>query len=311
ANGDDQLVGFQLLLGACSVYVVDSDLFGRLLDLANFHAHIDLQTLLGESFQGFLGHVAIHGGQELGSAFQNGHFGTQTTPHATQFQTNHTGTDNGQLLGNLGQTQCAVVGQNLLFVELGTGQGTSRATGRDNDVLGNQLFGVGTSHIHRPASVNLGAKRSGAVEEVNFVLLEQVQDTVVVLLDDHIFAADQLVQVQRYALDVHAVLGQMQIGVLEVFGRLQQGLGRNATNVGACTARSGFAFSGGPCVHASDAHTQLSGTNGGDVATGACTNHDNIKLLSHKKSHKCEKARWTVQKSDGKKSGGEHQPPGP
>src|SRR5690606_8937572 len=178
ANGDDQLVGFQLLLGACSVYVVDSDLFGRLLDLANFHAHIDLQTLLGESFQGFLGHVAIHGGQELGSAFQNGHFGTQTTPHATQFQTNHTGTDNSQFLGNLGQTQCAVVGQNLLFVELSTGQGTSRTTGSDDDVLGNQLFGVGTSHIHRPASVNLGAKRSGAVEEVNFVLLEQVQDTV-------------------------------------------------------------------------------------------------------------------------------------
>src|SRR5690606_9251269 len=239
ANGDDQLVGFQLLLGACSVHVVDSDLFGRLLDLANFHAHIDLQTLLGESFQGFLGHVAIHGGQELGSTFQNGHFGAQTTPHATQFQTNHTGTDNGQFLGNLGQTQCTVVGQNLLFVELGTGQGTSRATGSDDDVLGNQLFSVGTGHVHRPAAVNLGAKGSGAVEESDLVLFEQVQDAVVVLLDDHVFATDQLVQIQRYALDVHTVISQMQIGVLEVLGRLQQGLGRNATNVGASTARSG------------------------------------------------------------------------
>src|SRR5690606_29843283 len=167
ANGDDQLVGFQLLLGTSGVHVVDSDLFGRLLDLANFHAHIDLQTLFGESFQGFLGHVAVHGGQELGSTFQNGHFGTQTTPHATQFQTNHTSTDNCQLLWKLGQKQCAVVGQILLFVELDTRQGTSRATGRDDDVLGNQLFSVGTSHVHRPATVNLGAKRSGAVEEVN------------------------------------------------------------------------------------------------------------------------------------------------
>ena len=279
-------------------------MLGCLFDLANFHTHIDLQTLLGEGFQGFLGNVAIHSGQELRSTFQNGHFGTQTTPHATQFQTNHTGTDNGQFLGNLGQTQSTVVGQNLFFVELGTGQSTCRATGSDDDVLGNQLFSIGTGHVHRPAAVNFGTKRSGTVEESDLVLFEQVQDAVVVLLDDHVFTTDQLVQVQRNAFNVHAMLGQMQIGVFKVLRRLQQSLGRNATYVGARTARSGFAFSGGPGVHASDTHTQLSSTDGGNVATRACTNHDNIKLLSHKTSHKCEKKHWTVQRSDGKQSGG-------
>lgn len=62
------------------------------------------------------------------------------------------------------------------------------------------------------------------MEEADLVLLEQVQDAVVVLLHDGVLAADHLRHVDLHVGGRDAVLGEMLVGMLEMFRGLQQRL---------------------------------------------------------------------------------------
>src|SRR5690606_21571122 len=108
-----------------------------------------------------------------------------------------------------------------------------------------------------------------------------IQDAVVVLLDDRVLAADQRIELQRHALDLDAVVGKVMVDLLEMLGRLQQRLGRNAAHVGARAAGSRPALPVLPGIDASDGHTELSGANGGDITAGASTDDDDVKLFGH------------------------------
>jgi hypothetical protein len=77
------------------------------------------------------------------------------------------------------------------------------------------------------------------------------------------------------------VLGEVVVGVVKVFGRLQQGLGRDATHVGAGAAGRWATGCVAPLVDTSDLETELGGANGGDVATGATTNDNDVELFAH------------------------------
>ena len=281
ADRDDQLVHDQLLLGALGVDVRHGHRLGGRLDLADLDAHLDVQALLGEGLQGFLGHLLVGGGQEFRHRFQDGDVGTQAAPHAAHFQADHASADDAQRLGHGADVQGAVVGQHDLFVERQAGQFTRRRARGDDDMLGDQVFLGGAGDLDGPAAFHLAAERALAVEERDLVLLEQVQDAVVVLLDHRVLAADQRVELQADALDFDAVLGEVVVGLLVVFGRLQQRLGRDAADVGAGAAGSRAALAILPGVDAGDRHAELRGADGGDVAAGACADHDDVKLFGH------------------------------
>jgi len=119
------------------------------------------------------------------------------------------------------------------------------------------------------------------VEEGDLVLLEQVLDAVVVLLDDVILAGNHLGHIHADLAGRDAVVRKMQIGVLEMLGRLQQCLGRNATDVGAGAAQCRAAGCVLPLVDTCHLHAQLGCTDGRYITAGAAADHDDIKLLAH------------------------------
>jgi hypothetical protein len=61
------------------------------------------------------------------------------------------------------------------------------------------------------------------------------------LIDDFIFAFEHDTCVELYAFGDDAVGGEFMRDALVVFRRLQQGFGRNTTDIEACTSETGFA----------------------------------------------------------------------
>ena len=75
------------------------------------------------------------------------------------------------------------------------------------------------------------------MKERHFVLFEQVQNAIVVLLHNIVFAGNHLGHIHADAFHLDAVIGKVMIGLIEVFRRLQQSFGRNAPDVGASAAK--------------------------------------------------------------------------
>ena len=73
----------------------------------------------------------------------------------------------------------------------------------------------------------------------------------------------------------------MLVGMLVMLRALQQGFRRDAAYIGASAARGGLARFV-PSVDTGHAHAQLGRADGGDIATRAGTDNDNIKCLTHK-----------------------------
>jgi hypothetical protein len=77
------------------------------------------------------------------------------------------------------------------------------------------------------------------------------------------------------------VVGKVMIGLIEVFGRLQQSFRRNATDVGASASKGWAASCVFPFVDTRYLESELRCANGGNVTTWAATNDDHIKLFAH------------------------------
>ena len=119
------------------------------------------------------------------------------------------------------------------------------------------------------------------MKESDLVLFEQVQDSIVVLLHDGVFAGQHFGDVHLHAGGGDAVLCEVMVGVVKMFAGLQQGLGGYATDVGAGAAGCGAAGRVFPLVDTGHVEAQLGRTNGRDIAAGACADDDDIKLLRH------------------------------
>jgi hypothetical protein len=74
------------------------------------------------------------------------------------------------------------------------------------------------------------------------------------------------------------------VGLVEVLRGLQQGFRRNATHVGARTAKGWAPSSTFPFIHTGHLKTQLGCAYGGNITTRAATNDDHIKLFTHANS---------------------------
>ena len=95
------------------------------------------------------------------------------------------------------------------------------------------------------------------MEERDLVLFQQVQDAIVVLLHDSVFAGQHLGHVHLHVFGADAVFGKVVVGVVKVLAGLQQRLGGDATHVGAGAAggwATGRVF---PFVDTGDLETKL------------------------------------------------------
>jgi hypothetical protein len=153
--------------------------------------------------------------------------------------------------------------------------------GGHHDLLAGDDFLFLAGNLDFVAAFDSLHEGAAAVEEGDLVLLEQVQDAVVVLLHDGVLAGDHLGHVHLDLAGGDAVVGKVQLGMLEMLGRLQQRLGGNAAHVGAGAAGSSAASGVLPLVDTGDVETQLCSADGSDVAAGACADHDDVKLLAH------------------------------
>jgi hypothetical protein len=80
------------------------------------------------------------------------------------------------------------------------------------------------------------------------------------------------------------MVSKVVVGVVKVFGRLQQRLAWDATHIGASAAQGWAAFGVFPLVNTGHVHTQLGCTNGGNVAARTTTDDDDVELFAHEKS---------------------------
>ena len=237
-NRNDQLVDHQFLLCTGSIRVGNSDLLCRRLDLTKLDTHLDVQTLLGKNLVRFFGDLRINSSQKLWHCFKHSDFGTQTSPDAAHLETNHASTDHAELLGDRADVQRAIIGQNLLLIEGQTRQLTRRGARGNHHMLADDISLCRTRNLDRPTTIDLTRERAFAMKEGDLVLFEQIQDAIVVLLYNAVFATNHLVELERNTLDLNTMIGEMVIHLLVVLGGLQQRLGRNTSYVGTCTAWS-------------------------------------------------------------------------
>ena len=91
------------------------------------------------------------------------------------------------------------------------------------------------------------------MKERDLVLFEQVQDSVVVLLDHGVFATEHLGNVNRQILQPNAVIRKVVPRVLKMFRRLQQGFAWNAAHIGTSATRCRPTLGVFPLINASHA----------------------------------------------------------
>src|SRR5438445_469986 len=115
---------------------------------------------------------------------------------------------------------------------------------------------------------------AAAVEERDFVLLEEIDDAVVARLYDLVLALEHLGEIELETLHAHPVLGEAMPGLLEVLRGLQQRFGGNAADVGAGSAERGLAIGSFPVVDAGRLQSELCGADRGDVAAWTTSDHD-------------------------------------
>jgi hypothetical protein len=114
-------------------------LLGR-LDVADLDAHLDVQALLGEQLEGFLGDIDVSGSQEVRHGFKDGDFGTDATPDRTHFQTDDASADDGQLFRHGFLIQGTFVIHDDLLVDRKVRQMTGLGAGSDDHLLGENIF---------------------------------------------------------------------------------------------------------------------------------------------------------------------------
>ena len=136
ADGHNQFI-IGVRFGFAANFVIHSYRVTVIADFIDFHAQQDAHALVfGQDFERFACNLLIGIGQEFWHRFQYGHVCTQTVPHRTHFQTNHTRTNQAQFGGYFGQVQSTFVVQNGLVVHISTRQWARHRTSGNDDVFG-------------------------------------------------------------------------------------------------------------------------------------------------------------------------------
>lgn len=134
----------------------------------------------------------------------NGDLSSESTPHASQLETDDTTTDDDHLLRDLLQVQGAGRAHDLLLVNLDRtpGEGSDLRSGRNDDVLALD-FGL-SALVELNADARGRNEGCGTLDVVDFVLLEQDLDTLRQATDGILLGLQHLRKVQRDAGDWRA-----------------------------------------------------------------------------------------------------------
>ena len=179
------------------------------------------------------------------------------------------GADDDHLLRDGLEGDAMVRGDDGLAVELHEGQLDRHGAGGDEDVLGLEDALAGGAADEDLAGL---AESAEAADDLDAALGDEELDALVELGDD-------LVLVGEHGRDVEAELlgadDAVVLGVLHMapgLRRVEQGLGGDAADVEAGAAERGI------LLHEGYLEAELGGLDGGDVATGAGADYDEIEL---------------------------------
>src|SRR3990167_2748484 len=278
ADRHDQFVEGQLLL-AFGIGEVDGDLLLLHFGAGYPRPQANLQTLLGQGLQGFLGDLLVGSREKLVQRLDHGDVGAQAGPHRTQFQTDHTGTDHTQGLGHALEFQGAGGVDDHILVDRSRRNVHWLGTGSNNHVLGlNHLSGaVQRGDFHLLAGQQLAV----AFQQGHAVGLEQRADTAGEVFDDVALARNHRRHVDADALGLDTMDGKAGFGFVILPGAVQQSLGRNATDVQAGTAEGDLALFVLVLLDAGGLQTELSSLDGGHIAARAGTDDYHVEFLGH------------------------------
>src|SRR5690554_3254711 len=240
----------------------------------------DVQALFGELLQCFFSHLLVDRRQEGILGFDNGHFRAKTSPYTAQLEANDTGTDDAQTLGYFGKFQGTLGVYNVLAIERSRRNLYRFGTGCQNHVFSFVGFGVAVvvGHLNLAPCEQLAV----AVDRRYAVGFEQAGDTASQVLNNAIFAFHHPGNVDAHVFGLNAEAFKVVAGFLKFVRYFEQRLGRDTTHVQTGTTKYlAFAVFAGPGLDTRSFQTQLSGFNGSNVPTGACTNDNNVELIGH------------------------------
>src|SRR5699024_3195056 len=106
------------------------------------------------------------------------------------------------------------------LVKLNTRQCTRVRTGGDNDMFGNQLFAVIPRNCHCPAVIYLGLESGLAIEVIDLIFSKQIKQTLVVLINNSVFAPQKGIDIELEPLDLDPVITKLLFSLFVVFAGL-------------------------------------------------------------------------------------------
>ena len=205
----------------------------------------------------------ISTGRDGVEEFNHGHFGPKTGINGAHFKANNTSPDDNHFLRNFTKLKRAGGGHDGLFVDLNAGQGGWLRPGGDDDILG--LVDLITD-----LDLTRSRDRTPTFEPVYLVLFHQEFNAASVLANDVGFISLHLLPIdgRRFALQAH--FGKVMLCFVQHVGRVQQGFGRDTTDVQASSTKRFAAFDDGRF------QAQLGAADGRYIAAGACSDDDNV-----------------------------------
>src|SRR5215207_2970052 len=206
------------------------------------------------------------------------HLGAEVVVHAGELDAHRAAPEDDDGLGVVIVVRRDVVARDdLLAVELQPRQRADSRSCGDQDVLGLELLGLAV--VALDLYLLWLDKGTGAIEDLDFVLLHQALDAFAELVDDLLAALGGLRVVE---LDVAYLYPELLTipSIVELGRGLEEGLGRDAADVQARPAE----VSALPLLYERHAHAELARPYGRDVSPVSAADYHEIELFRHPKT---------------------------
>ena len=198
-------------------------------------------------FQQLLRHLrnlSVHAGaSNLIEELDNGDLGAKPRPHRAHLKADDASTDNDERLGNLVQRQSASAGDNTLLVDFQAGKGCCLATCRNQNILALDA-GLATV-VQGNLDLVLISKGASTLDVLNTILLQEELDALGQSSDCGILRLHELLQVEGHVADLDTAVFCVVLDRVVDVRVVEEGLGRDATDVEAGATQSPALFNAG------------------------------------------------------------------
>ena len=276
ADCDQQLVEC-LFVFVLAVAVAHLDLALVNFGTADPATHANVQTLLLELAFGQPRHVAVDCRQKAVERFENHDLCTETTPYRAHLQADHASADDAQAAGYFGNFECTDIVQDVLVVDVDFGDRERHRTGGKHHVL--CADGVRLAVVRRHFDLAIGEQLAAAIDELDPVGLEKLDQARIELFDYLALAFQHAADVDRDAVGVDAVLLVVVLDMVEMLGRIEQRLGRNAADIQAAATGCGLAVVILAVVDQQRLQSQLRGPDCAGIAARASADENHVEFV--------------------------------